>query len=261
MKLELSEKAMLRHMSEALVETSVLLISNGANSARTIRNVKRIAKAFGYDVELFFSHSAVVLTASLRPIKDKYTIVKSIPHYGVNFSVVSEVSILSWKVADGYISFDEFQDCLTKVRSASSYAEWQKVVFIGLATAALCLIFDGTWLQGIISFFAGVLGFLARRAILLREYNVYIGFLIGAFVSASVVNLCRHFGVSEYNAALTSCVLWMIPGVPLINGFLDLLEGHIVSGWAKMSMGFIMVFMIAVGFYVSLFVFGYGNTI
>jgi len=26
-------------------------------------------------------------------------------------------------------------------------------------------------------------------------------------------------------------------------------------------MGFIMVFMIAVGFYVSLFVFGYGNTI
>jgi len=52
-----------------------------------------------------------------------------------------------------------------------------------------------------------------------------------------------------------------VPGVPLINGFLDLLEGHIVSGWAKMSMGFIMVFMIAVGFYVSLFVFGYGNTI
>ena len=65
-------------------------------------------------------------------------------------------------------------------------------------------------------------------------------------------------GMQDYHAALTACVLWLIPGVPLINGFLDIFSGHVVSGWAKVSMGLLMVFMIAVGFYLSIFVFGYG---
>ena len=88
-----------------------------------------------------------------------------------------------------------------------------------------------------------------------------MSWFIGALISTSVVNLCRYFGMNHYQSALNACVLWLIPGVPLINGFLDILEGHIVSGWAKVAMGGMLVFMIAVGFYLSLFLFGYAPTL
>ncbi|WPC14097.1 threonine/serine exporter family protein [Riemerella anatipestifer] len=42
-------------LAKLLTEVATLLISNGANSTRTKRNVVRIAEAYGYDVEVFFS--------------------------------------------------------------------------------------------------------------------------------------------------------------------------------------------------------------
>ena len=64
-------------------------------------------------------------------------------------------------------------------------------------------------------------------------------------------------GVEEYKNALAACVLWLIPGVPLINGFIDMLTGYMVSGMAKLAYALMLVFMISIGFYLSLFVFGY----
>ncbi|MDO5615296.1 MAG: threonine/serine exporter family protein, partial [Cruoricaptor ignavus] len=141
------------------------------------------------------------------------------------------------------------------------YPEWAKFVFIGLATAGLSKIFDATHPEFFIAFVAAISGMFVRKIILEKKYNIYISWLIAAFVSTSVVNICRTLGLQDFHGALTACVLWLIPGVPLINGVLDILENHIVSGWAKVAMGFMMVFMIAVGFYLSLFLFGYGNTI
>ena len=77
----------------------------------------------------------------------------------------------------------------------------------------------------------------------------------------SVIKNFRILGITNFHAALSACVLWLIPGVPLINGFLDIVSGYIINGWAKVAMGFMLIFMIAVGFVISLFIFGYGNTI
>ena len=71
------------------------------------------------------------------------------------------------------------------------------------------------------------------------------------------MTIFRTFGVEEYKNALAACVLWLIPGVPLINGFIDSLTGYIVSGVAKLFYAMLLIFMISIGFYLSLFVFGY----
>ena len=109
-----------------------------------------------------------------------------------------------------------------------------------------------------VAFLSAWVGINARKILLTRGYNEYISWLVASFVSATVVNLFRKCGLESFHGALTACVLWLIPGVPLINGFLDILRGHIVSGWAKAAMGLMLVFMVGVGFYLSLFLFGYG---
>lgn len=244
--------------ADLLLNVAVMLISNGANSTRTARNLKRIADAFGYHIEQFFSHSAVVMTVSDLETSERRTLVKKIPHYGVNYSIVSSISILTWEIQDGMYGLEEIKSRLKTISHENSYPEWMKFVMIGLATAALSKIFAGTNEEFFVAFLAAVTGMFIRKLFLVRQFNVNICWFIGAFVSTSVVNMFRLSGMQEYHAALTACVLWLIPGVPLINGFLDIFSGHVVSGWAKVSMGVLMVFMISVGFYLSLFVFGYG---
>lgn len=242
---------------DLFADVCILLISNGANSGRTRRNINRIASAFGYHLEMFFSHSAVVITAISLNTGEKRTVVKAVPHYRVNFNVLSEISILSWQVAERKLSYQELKEQLAEIRKIEPYSEFTKVLLASLAVAALCRIFGGSFSEFFIVFGSAVLGFIARNFLLSRHYNANMGWFAGAFVSVTFVNIFQAVGF-DVKSALSACVLWLIPGVPLINGFIDVLEGHLVSGSAKLMMGMILIFMIAVGFCLSLFLFGYG---
>lgn len=244
-----------------LAETAAMLIGNGANSGRTRRNIERIARAYNFSVQPFFSHSAVVLTVRDNTTGKKKTLVKNIGKYHVNYSVISEISIYSWKILRERPSFEEIERKLHDISAQNTYPEWLRISMIAIATGALSQMFDGGPIDFFTAFLAAVFGFLGRKILLKRNYNSYISWLFGAFVSTSVVNISRRLGVEESQGALTACVLWLIPGVPLINGFLDILEDNVVSGWAKFSMGIMLIFMIAVGFYLSLYLFGYGYTV
>ena len=255
----------LQKTAELLANIGIMLISNGANSTRTVRNLERIAQAFGCRINQFVSHSSLILTAeplhSAQGEPQHYTVVRNIPHYGVNFSIISKISVLSWELTEGKISRPHFEEAIARTAHTVPYPEWFQFVLVSLATAALSKIFNGNYFEFAVTFAAALLGVFGRNWFLKRHYNVYMSWFIGALISTSVVNLCRYFGMNHYQSALNACVLWLIPGVPLINGFLDILEGHIVSGWAKVAMGGMLVFMIAVGFYLSLFLFGYAPTL
>ena len=125
----------------------------------------------------------------------------------------------------------------------------------------LAYIFGGdhhnSYLEFGMSFLATLLGLAGRRILQLRKFNIFICWAWAAFISVSVVNGFRLLGVEEYKNALAACGLWLIPGVPLINGFIDLLTGYVVAGIAKLTYGMMLIFMISIGFYLSLFIFGY----
>ena len=246
----------LSKVTTLLAEISVMLIGNGAGCNRTKRNILRVAHALNCDIEFFFSFSAVILTVKDRVTSQKETIVKTIGPYHVNFALLSEISIFTWEITQKHLSIPEIETGLERIRKTSVYPAWVIHVFIGLATGGLCMVFGGNWAQFGIAFLAAVVGLTVRRFFASKHYNVFMNWLISAFVSVSVVNIFRLLGVTPINEALTACVLWLIPGVPLINGFMDVIEGYIVAGGAKFSYGFFLIFMIAIGFYLSLFIFG-----
>lgn len=259
--MEKSGRIELEQITGLLADLGILLISNGANSGRAKRNLTRIAEAYNYKVQPFFSHSAIIITVIDGYSGRNKTIVRNLIHHHVNYTKVSEVSILSWEISKDQPSAEYIKDEIKRISSLDSYPEWVKFTMIAVASASLSQMFDGVFYEFLITFLATVVGFFARKLLLTHNYNTYISWLFAAFISTTVVNIFRKFGVEHYHAALTACVLWLIPGAPLINGFLDILENHIVSGWARAAMGFMMVFMIAVGFYLSLFLFGYGGAV
>lgn len=246
--------------SKLFTEISELLISSGANTRRVSRNVERIAGALNYHCEIFYSHSAVIMTVYDKTTNEKETIVRSITHHGVNFNAISDISVLSWQVVEEKLSVEEIEKEVALIRDKPHYNMYLMWLFVAIAGGSLAFVFggkNGSYAEFGMSFAATFIGLAGRRLLLLRKFNPYICWAWAAFVSVSVVNIFRLFGVEQYGNALAACVLWLIPGVPLINGFIDLLTGSVVSGGAKISHSAVLVFMIALGFCISLFLFGY----
>lgn len=241
-------------------EICELLISSGSNTRRVSRNVERIAAGLNYHCEIFYSHSAVILTIYDKITKEKETIVRTINHYGVNFNAISDISILSWQVLEEKLGIEEIEKEVQVIKNKPHYNMYLMWFFVALAGGSLAFVFGGTngsYFEFAISSIATFVGLAGRRVLQLKKFNPYICWAWAAFLSVSVVNVFRMFDVESYKNALAACVLWLIPGVPFINGFIDLLTGSIIPGGAKIIHCTILVFMIALGFYISLLLFGY----
>ncbi len=255
----MSAKKELERATDLFADICVTLMKNGASSGRVKRNIQRISDNLKYQTEIFFSYSAIIITAKHPISGEKETVIKTIPHLGINFSIVSAISILSWQVVEQKLTIDQIKNELDEIKEIPHYNKYLLWVAVGLAGASLCKIFDGTWIEFIITFLATISGLMFRQLVMQRKgFNMYVSWIVGAFISCSVINLFRRMGVEPVGSALTTCVLWLIPGVPMINSFIDILDGHVVSGWARATMSIMMIFMIAVGFFLSLYVFGYG---
>lgn len=255
-KVELEEVAFL------LADISALLISSGSNTRRALRNVNRIAEGLGYKAEIFHSYSGVILTAYDKNSQEKDTVVLKIPHHGVNFNTITSISRLSWQVLEKKMPVDELKKEIEIIKKQPHYNMWLTWFFVSISGGALAYIFggkDGNYIEFLVSFVATYIGILGRKLLQMKDVNNFICWLWAAFVSVSVVNLFRIAGVEPIKNALAACVLWLIPGVPLINGFIDILTGNVISGWGKLSTGGTLVFMIALGFYISLIIFGYDS--
>ena len=88
----------IERVAQLLAEINFVLFTGGANTRRVLRNTTRIAEALNYHCDIFYSYSAIIITVYDNATKEKETIVKSIPHHGVNFNAISDISILSWWV-------------------------------------------------------------------------------------------------------------------------------------------------------------------
>ncbi|WP_257274859.1 threonine/serine exporter family protein, partial [Endozoicomonas sp. SESOKO4] len=83
-------------------------------------------------------------------------------------------------------------------------------------------------------------------------YNLALSIASAAFVASTLsgLGLVFHWGHSREIAVATS-VLFLIPGVPLINGVIDLLHGHIIVGQARVTHGIVIALAIAMGIVIS----------
>ena len=74
-------------------------------------------------------------------------------------------------------------------------------------------------------------------------------------VGLANASFCRLFGgdwtaagiVFTAETALATSVLYLVPGVPLINGVIDIVEGHILIGFSRLINALLLIICIAIG--------------
>ncbi len=242
-----------RQISQLLLDIAALLMSSGAHTQRTVRNVGRIARALGYHVELFISLSGITLSlAAVKQPDHQYTVFRKVTHYGVQLSVVSAVSRLSWRVHEENLALEEIRTEVERIANLSHYSKTWLVIMISLAGMAFCRIAGGEILPALLTGLATASGFLVRNTLLSKNYNLSLSVFTAAFVASGLsgLGLVWNIGTSPEIAVATS-VLFLIPGVPMINSIIDLMHGHILTGQGRAMQGMVISFAIALGIFLS----------
>jgi uncharacterized membrane protein YjjP (DUF1212 family) len=241
-----------------LADVVVALHSSGAHYARIVRNVERMANGLGFDVDLVLTFNGIVLTIFKDKKEGSYTLSRSIKLKGINFETVSGISILSWDVLENNISTREISKLLERIKQKVVYQKWELYLLLPLASVALCRLFEGDWVQCVIAFISTLMGAIFLKFLRTKNYNLFFSYFLVTVLSVSAIHLLGAVFNLNTVQALSVSVLYLVPGVILINSFIDYLEGFIEAGSSKLIYGVFIIFAIASGFFVSNFIFDQG---
>lgn len=237
-----------RQVGNMLLEVGSLLMSSGANTNRIRVTMTRIANGLGFGIELLITQRALMLTIIEKDEEHFFSRLKRISPHGVNFRVVSGISHLSWNVLEQNWSLTQIEEELKRLKSLPHYPRLIVLGMVGLAGSAFCYIVGGGIIEMTVTFFATFLGLFVRQETLKLKFNPYLCVFFASFAASVIAGLAEYYQIgAEPDKAFATSVLFLVPGVPLINSVTDLMEGNIHNGIVRAVNGMMIAFSIAMG--------------
>ena len=213
-----------------IAEYSAHLMGAGVHTSRVVRNTKRIGEAFGLDVKLSVFHRNIILTIIDKETNEACNEVIDIPAHPISFEHNSEL----------------LKDKYKKIISAPRIHPLFVLLLVGFANASFCKLFGGDLISMGIVFSATITGFYLKQQMQAKKINHYVVFIVSAFVASLCASTALIFDTTSEIAMATS-VLYLVPGVPLINGVIDVVEGYVLTGFARLTEASLLIVSIAIG--------------
>ena len=238
-----------------LLRIGTMLQASGASSNRIRITIDRIANQYKFKSDLLITHRALILTLSDEngPVFNQ-TKRNSAP--GVNFKIVSGISRMSWRITAQKWSLDQIEVELNRLESIPHYHRLIILLTVSLAGASFCRLGNGNLAAMAVAFIGTFAGLFIRQEAHKRKYNPYLTIFLAALTATLVAGAFRRiFPDSDLEMGFAASVLFLIPGVPLINSFVDLFDGNILNGIIRATNSLLIAFMIALGMVCSLLLF------
>jgi len=233
-----------------LLEIGALLMSSGANSNRIRVTMERIANGLGYKTELLITHRALMLTIIEKDQQHFFSRLKRTSPHGVNFRVVSGISHLSWNVLEQSWTVAQISAEVHRLKALPHYPRLVVLGLVGMAGAAFCRIFGGGYIEMVVAFLATVAGLFVRQEALRVKFNPYLCVYFASLTASFIAGMAEIYQIGlQPDKAFATSVLFLVPGVPLINSVTDLLEGNLQNGIIRGVNGLIIAFSIAMGLF------------
>lgn len=243
------------------LDICILLMESGAHCERINRNIDRIAYNSPYKVDLLLSFTAISITTTEKSnLHNSITLNKRIKHHGTHFGIVTETSHLTWKLVEKQISYNEIATNIQKIKEMQKHSIWKIRFFIGVACASLCIIAGGSLVDSLFAFVASSIGLIVRQEMNKRRFNILICIVSSAFITTLISGIDKYYDIGNYpTAAVATSVLFLIPGVTLINSIIDIMEGYIPTGIARGVLGGFILLCISIGMFISMALIGIKN--
>ena len=99
--------------------------------------------------------------------------------------------------------------------------------------------------------------FFVRTELMGRHWNHLAILIISSFIASMIgsTGYLMHWGDTP-DMALGTSVLYLIPGVPLINAIMDIIDGHVLAGTSRFINACLLIICIAIGLSMTLLITG-----
>jgi uncharacterized membrane protein YjjP (DUF1212 family) len=248
-------------VAEFILDAGVFLMASGAHSGRVWRNCRRIAEHWGYRMN--FNPTFTGIMVSVWDDKNRENAVtryKTAPANIVHLETLTQISHLSWKIADNEIEYDDACLELEAIKHKAHYPFWLVALAVGISCGCLCTLAGGSPIDAALAFCGASVGSIARHFILKKQFNQFLSIIIASAITTLIAGTDTIFGLGRApEMTLATSVLYLIPGVPLINSVIDLLEGYFSASIARSLFAASIVSSIAVGMILSITLLGINN--
>lgn len=236
----------LKDITHFLLEYANRLMGSGVHTSRVVRNTRRIGQSLDVDVKMSIFQKTMVMSVCDNESQEVYNKVEIIPSFPISFELNAELSSLSWDAYDNHLSLHTLWEKYNEIIAHPKMDPLCTLFLVGFANASFCALFGGDWTARGIVFSATLIGFYLKQVMQKKHLNHYIVFVISAFAASLVASSALALETTSEIAIATS-VLYLVPGVPLLNGVIDIVEGHVLTGCTRLIQALLLVLCIAVG--------------
>lgn len=253
---ELHAKTEGKELGSLLLDIGVSLLQAGASCSRIRTTMLKFASAFPYEPHIAIGHKSVSLSIHDKEGTIFFNGTRSASGHGIDFNSISQICKLSRVAEKKELAIHEIKKELSKARAPGQYSRIIILCFVSLAGASFCYTFGGSISEMSITFGATFCGLFLKQQLSKNSYNPYFCTYAAATVASFFVAVFQVAGltVSPVNA-FSTCVLFLIPGVMLINSFTDLMDSNTMNGIVKGVSALIHALAIALGLLTTLVIF------
>ena len=244
----------LTEILDFIAEYTTYLLGSGVHTSRAIRNSQRIGEALGVDIQLSSFQRSTILTVHDDESGEAITRVVKIPSLPISFERNSDLSALSWEALDEQLPLDEIRRRFERLTAKPYIRPGAALLAVGLANASFCRLFGGDWIAMAVVFVSTIVGLAVKQRMQAKGVNHLLIFTLTAFVASMCASVALRFDCTAHIALATS-PLFLVPGVPLINGAIDIVEGYILNGCSRIINALLLIICIAVGLSATLMLF------
>lgn len=228
------------------------LFSSGSTCIRLEKNLKRIASSLGVGMEMFIMPRHIQITVTRD--EQIFTSVVAINERPISFDLNTRLSKLSWDMADGHIGFGEARKELHDIIESRSVCSPFAPLLASLANAAFCRLFGGDAVAMAIVFVATYVGLTLKGLMSRRGVDVRITVMVCAFVSSVLAASDMLFSLGTTpEVAIGTSVLYLVPGIPFINAFCDMIDRHYICAFGRLMNAVVLTCCLSAGLCAGMF--------
>lgn len=179
---------------------------------------------------------------------DIFTSISSVKAAPISFSLNTRLSQLSWQVKDDGLSLHTARKRYEEIAHSDTEKPWLTLLLASLANASFCGIFGGDPIAMLIVFVATAAGFNLKQMLGRMHMDTRVTFFICAFVSSVIGATDFLFPTSSTPAiAVGTSVLYLVPGIPFLNSFSDLLYRHYICAFSRFTDATVLTACLSMG--------------
>jgi uncharacterized membrane protein YjjP (DUF1212 family) len=231
-----------------------VLYVNGQATEQTVGAAELLGRALGQRVEVMPRWSELRLQAEDNGVD----LVSPADPTGVNMQRVAATMTAIEDVRTGRLEPDSAAAAISAIAESPPAPTWLFTLAAAAGAVALAVIFGrGRLAPAVLIFVSAAAGAIVRRSLAHWSANIYIQPFCAALLAGIIGALATRYQLSSSLRLVAVCpCMVLVPGPHLLNSALDLVNGRIHLGAARLLYASLVIVAIATGLLVGLALLG-----